>query len=134
MNNENVVDRKQKLISLAQRFSQLCHQDGYLITYEKMLHKYGLKVAVYFAILIDKFHHFAERTNSEGSSMLQEDGSFYFVHSDQKKQTKMSSYQLRKCKNELIKERFLKTEMRKGIPPREWYLIDPDRVIDFFRR
>ena len=96
---------------------------AYLKVNKELLKQFGPNLTVYITNLVDKMRYFRER------GMLNEDGSFFLTLDMQVEQTGMSKYQLRKCKEKLIKEEILKTEMR-GLPPKEFYKIDLGKLVD----
>lgn len=97
--------------------------DAHLQVNKRLLKIFGLELAVYISNLCDKQHYFMER------ELLTEDGGFFLTHEQQMDQTGMSEHQLRKCKKKLKELEVLTTQMR-GIPPKEFYFLDLEKLIN----
>ena len=101
--------------------------DSFLSINKCLLSHFGPSVSIFLCNLIDKYKYFIKEEK------LQEDGSFFLIHLDQTVQTGMNEYELRKCKKILKKEGILNTYMS-GIPPKEFYILNIDTLIDNFLR
>ena len=121
--------RKQTPINLEKQTLALeaFSSDSFLSINKKLLHYYGPSVTIFLCNLIDKFKYF------KSQSMLEEDSSFFLRHEDQTIQTGMNEYELRKCKKKLIDDGVISTQMR-GIPPKEFYLLNIDILVDKYLR
>jgi hypothetical protein len=104
---------------------ELFSSEAFLVVNKRLLKKVGPLRAIFICNLIDKYKYFLER------NMLQEDGSFFLTYEDQMEQTGMSEYQLRSFKNYFIDKEILKT-IKKGIPAKEFYFLDLNRLLQFF--
>ena len=99
--------------------------ESYLSVNKKLLSKFGPGLTIYIGNLIDKLRYFSTK------EQLQEDGSFFLRQKDQTIQTGMSQYHLQKYKKKLKEMGILHTEMR-GIPPKEFYLLNVPILINKF--
>jgi hypothetical protein len=117
-----MAEQQTQLIAL-EAFSS----DSFLSINKQLLSKYGPELTIYLCNLIDKMNYFLH-TNKLG-----EDLSFFLTHADQEVHTGMNDYQLRKCKKKLKEMGILYTEMR-GIPPKEFYTLDLEKIVNEFLR
>ena len=99
--------------------------ENYSSVNKKLLSKFGPELTVYIDNLIDKLQYFSTKRQ------LQENGSFFLRQKDQIIQTGMSQYHLQKYKKKLKEMGILHTEM-KGIPPKEFYLLNVPILINKF--
>ena len=104
---------------------ELFRSDSFLVVNKTLLKQIGIMQSIFLANLMDKFHYWKDR------GLLQEDGSFFITHEDQYEQTGLSEYQIRKCKKAMADIGVLKTKM-KGVPAKEYYILDFKRLIDLF--
>ena len=120
---------KRKLSKTNQEKQQLALEvlssESFLSVNKKLLSHFGPNLTIYIGNLVDKLKYFSSK------GKLGEDGSFFLTYNDQMVQTGMSEYQLRKCKNKLKTMGVLSTQMR-GIPPKEFYILDIERLVDEF--
>lgn len=87
---------------------------------------YGLEMAGFISNLVDKLKYFRSR------NMLTTDGGFFLTHADQTEQIGLSDYQLRKHKQKCRELGILATKMV-GIPPKEFYFLDLDVLVEVFK-
>lgn len=116
-NNKINLTEKQQLVFAALSI------DGILSVNKQLLSIYGHEASVYISYLIDTFQHCVE------NQILTEDGGFSLTYEIQQEHIGMSEHQLRKCKNKLKEMQLLTTELR-GIPPKEFYFLQFDKLID----
>lgn len=108
------------------RAIEVLSTDPYLSVNTRLLSAYGPDLSIYISNLVDRFQYFTER------KMLTEDGGFFLTYEVQQEQTGMSAHRLRKCKNKLKEMGILTTEIR-GIPPKEFYFLNIDKIIDIYK-
>jgi len=122
--NEQGVEEIIRLDNDAQQLGlELLGSDPYLIINKKLLSKFGPARTIFINNLIDKYRYFKNK------NQLQDDGSFFLTHEDQKEHTGMSDYQIRSCKTYMVSQGILKTKM-KGIPPKEYYYINMEKLLE----
>ena len=91
-----------------------------------LMKMYGIEMAVFICNLVDKLKYFRSR------NMLTEDGGFFLTHADQTEQIGLSDYQLRRHKQKCRELGILATKMV-GIPPKEFYFLDLDVLVEVFK-
>lgn len=96
---------------------------SYLILNKPVLKKYGLVNGVILSNLIEKDKYW-ERKNPETY-----DGWFYLTSSHQMDSLGVSRGSIQKAKALFVEEKILKIK-RKGMPSKEWYLLDYPRLIN----
>ena len=101
--------------------------DAYLTVNKHLLSHFGPNVTVFLSNLIDKYRYFLIQEKLNG------DGSFFLTHEDQIEQTGMSEYDIRKCKKILMEKGIISTYMS-GLPPKEFYLLNIDNLINNYCR
>ena len=116
-------NNQEKLLLALEAFSS----ESFLSINKKLLSYLGPNLTVYIGNLIDKMKYFLDK------GLLGEDNSFFLTQADVAVQTGMSEYQLRKCKNKL-KEIGVLTTSRRGIPPKEFYILHIDILVEEFLR
>ncbi len=94
---------------------------GYFVLNKNLIKIFGLQLAVYITNLMDKLQYFMQ------NDILEEDGSFFLTIDDQEEHTGLSTRQIRSCKSKLKELDILHTELR-GAPPKEFYLIDFNKL------
>lgn len=114
--NNRLNDRNQKIAL------ELFRSDAFLVINKKLLKKLGPIKAIFLENLVDKYKYWKDK------DMLNDD-SFFLTHEEQIEQTGMNEYQIRECKKYMIELGLLKTSM-KGIPAKEHYTLDFERLVD----
>ena len=114
--NNRLNDRNQKIAL------ELFRSDAFLVINKKLLKKLGPIKAIFLENLVDKYKYWKDK------DMLNDD-SFFLTHEKQIEQTGMNEYQIRECKKYMIELGLLKTSM-KGIPAKEHYTLDFERLVD----
>ncbi len=100
--------------------------DSYLQVNKTLMKIYGIEMAVFICNLVDKLKYFRSR------NMLTEDGGFFLTHAEQTEQIGLSDYQLRRHKQKCRELGILSTKMV-GIPPKEFYFLDLDVLVEVFK-
>jgi len=104
-------------------FAEIIFTSPYLIVNKSLIKSIGLHNSIFLSNLIDKYTYFSK----EGK--LQEDGGFFITLENQTEQVDLSVRILRKCKKQLKEMAIIKTYM-KGIPPKEFYIIDFEEIVN----
>ncbi len=104
---------------------EIFRSSSFLVINKNLLRAWGPSKTIFLENLIDKYRYWKDR------GMLQPDGSFFLTHENQCQQTGLGEHQIRECKRELIGMGILKTQM-KGIPAKEYYSINFNRLLDIF--
>lgn len=119
--NEEGISSEERDKRLALEFLRT---GSFLIINKTLLKTLGPIQTIFLENLIDKYKYWADR------DQLQEDGSFFLTAEQQCEQTGLSKHQVRESKKGLIDAGILKTELR-GIPAKEYYLLDFPRLLEF---
>lgn len=119
--NEEGISSEERDKRLALEFLRT---GSFLIINKTLLKTLGPIQTIFLENLIDKYKYWASR------DQLQEDGSFFLTAEQQCEQTGLSKHQIRESKKGLIDAGVLKTELR-GIPAKEYYLLDFPRLLGF---
>ena len=97
--------------------------NSFLMVNKQLISTFGLNTAVFLSNLVDKFKYFQKEDK------LNDDNSFFLTMEQQVDQTGLSTRVLRKSKRELLEKNIINTYM-KGIPPKEFYIINFAELID----
>ena len=96
---------------------------GYLIVNKTLIKQFGLIPSVLLSNYIDKHIYFREKFPDN-------DGWFFLTHKNQIDQLGLAEYSIRKYKTYLKDKGILQT-MKKGIPAKEWYKIDFQKLVGY---
>jgi hypothetical protein len=95
-------------------------QGVFLIVNKQLLKHYGPEKAIFLSNLIDKLRYFKAQNKIQ-------DNWFFQTHENQMEETGLTEYAIRKCKMKLKEDKILFIEKR-GLPAREWYYIDVQKL------
>lgn len=94
-----------------------------LIVSKRLVKHIGPVAAIFVGNLLSNYKQLEE------AGELRDDGSFTLTYKDQQEQTGMSIHHLRESKKTLVALGIL-TTIREGVPAKEYYYIDFDRLFD----
>ena len=95
---------------------------GFLIVNKTLIQQLGLLPAILLSNYIDKHTYFRKHQPDN-------DGWFYLTHEQQMEQIGIGEYSVIKYKNLLKEKGILQTE-RRGIPAKEWFKIDFQKLME----
>jgi len=95
---------------------EIFRTDSFLAINKTLIQKLGLMEAIILSAYIDKHIYFQNKG-------YKNNGWFYFIHSDMKKQLCIAESTIRKYKRILIKNKILRIKTE-GIPSKEWVKIN----------
>jgi len=98
--------------------------NGFLVLNKTAIKQLGLIATVALSNYIDKYLYFKKKEPEN-------EGWFYLTHEQQSNQIGLEEYSVKGAKNILIQKGILITK-RRGIPAKEWFMIDFERLSDFF--
>lgn len=102
---------------------EIFSSESYLVVNKRLLKKYGPNVSIFISNLIDKYTYFREKDKLK-------DGDWFFqTHEQIMEQTGLSLHEIRACKTLLKRKEVIETKL-KGVPPKEWYRIDLQELIN----
>lgn len=111
-------EEQSKVIAL-----EMLSSGAYLVINKNLLLKYGPNTAIFLSNLIDKYKFFREKDE------LQDD-CFYLKHEDQINEIGLNERKIRKCKTLLKENNIISTKLI-GIPPKEYYKIHWENILNF---
>jgi hypothetical protein len=97
-------------------------EKGYVQLNKRIIQEVGLTAAAVLAFLIDKHGYWEERNE------LQDDGSFYWIAEEIEERLSLSPHERREAIVILKKNNLLKVTL-KGLPQRNFYLIEWDNIL-----